>query len=69
MLGDTSVWCLELYLANAVDELYDVVEKDLGCLLLGYIYIASKNFQPNLSFLFNEKGRLMWDVPLDEGSE
>ena len=27
------VWCLELYLANAVDELYDVVEKDLGCLL------------------------------------
>ena len=48
------VWCLELYLANAVDELYDVVEKDLGCLLpikkdlgcflLAYIYIASKNF-------------------------
>ena len=36
------VWCLELYLANAVDELYDVVEKDLGCLLLGYIYSFQK---------------------------
>ena len=46
------VWCLELYLANAVDGLYDVVEKDLGCLLpikkdlgcflLAYIYSFQK---------------------------